>query len=75
MALWLAPIGFILLGIAITLGMRRRAVPGDNDSDSDSDSASASASANANNSISSTDRARIDALKRQHENLNKRDTT
>ena len=63
MALWLAPIGFILLGIAITLGMRRRAVPGDSDS------------ANNNNNISSTDRARIDALKRQHENLNKRDTT
>ena len=61
MALWLAPVGFILLGIAITLGMRRRAVPGD--------------SANNNNSISSTDRTRIDALKRQHENLNKRDTS
>lgn len=59
MALWLAPIGFILLGIAITLGMRRRAAPGDS----------------ANNSISSTDRARIDALKRQHKNLNERDTT
>ena len=61
MALWLAPIGFILLGIAITFGIRRHAVPGD--------------SANANNSISSTDRARIDALKRQHQNHNKRDTT
>ena len=61
MALWLAPVGFILLGIAITLGMRRRAVTGDG--------------ANNNISISSTDRARIDALKRQHQNQNKRDTT
>ena len=25
LALWLAPIGFLLLGIGITLGMRRRA--------------------------------------------------
>ena len=56
-ALWLAPIGFILLGIAITFGARRRAAQIDS----------------SDNSISSTDRARIDALKRQHENLNKRD--
>jgi cytochrome c-type biogenesis protein CcmH/NrfF len=58
MALWLAPVGFILLGIAITLGMRRRAVQIDS----------------ADNNISNADRARIDALKRQHENLSKRDT-
>ena len=64
MALWLAPVGFILLGIAITLGMRRRAVQIDSDDNN----------INTKNSISSTDRARIDALKRQHENLNKRDT-
>jgi cytochrome c-type biogenesis protein CcmH/NrfF len=63
MALWLAPVGFILLGIAITLGMRRRAAQID----------SADNNISADNSISSTDRARIDALKRQHENLNKRD--
>ena len=59
MALWLSPVGFILLGIAITFGVRRRPVKIDN----------------ASNNISSTDRARIDELKRQHENLNKRDTT
>jgi cytochrome c-type biogenesis protein CcmH len=64
MALWLAPVGFILLGIAITLGMRRRAAQID----------SADNNISADNSISSADRARIDALKRQHENLNKRDT-
>lgn len=64
MALWLAPVGFILLGIAITLGMRRRATQiGDADNDISAD-----------NSISSADRARIDALKRQHENLNKHNT-
>ena len=63
MALWLAPVGFILLGIAITLGMRRRAVQID----------SVDNKISADNSISSTDRARIDALKRQHEKLNKRD--
>jgi cytochrome c-type biogenesis protein CcmH len=57
-ALWLAPIGFILLGIAITFGARRRAAQIDS----------------SDNSISSTDRARIDALIRQHKNLNKRDT-
>ena len=64
MALWLAPVGFILLGIAITLGMRRRAVQ----------THSADNNMSPDNSISSADRARIDALKRQHENLNKRDT-
>ena len=64
MALWLAPVGFILLGIAITLGMRRRAVQ----------THSADNNMSPDNSISSADRARIDALKRQHENFNKRDT-
>ena len=64
MALWLAPVGFILLGIAITLGMRRRVVQIDSTDNNIS----------ADNSISNADRARIDALKRQHENLNKRDT-
>ena len=64
MALWLAPVGFILLGIAITLGMRRRVVQIDSTDNNIS----------ADNSISNADRARIDALKRQHENLYKRDT-
>jgi cytochrome c-type biogenesis protein CcmH len=64
MALWLAPVGFILLGIFITLGMRRRAVQIDG----------ADYNISADNSISSAERARIDAMKRQHENLNKRDT-
>ena len=47
----------MLLGIAITLGIRRRPVQIDS----------------ADNNISNADHARIDALKRQYENLNKRD--
>ena len=57
LALWLAPVGFVVLGIAITLGIRRRAIPF------------------AGDSISSSDRARIDVMKQQHQRANKRDLT
>ena len=55
MVLWLAPIGFLLLGIGITLSMRRQTF------------------ARATPPISQTDRAQIEALKKQHQTARKFD--
>ena len=55
LALWLAPIGFLLIGIGITMGVRRQAT------------------ATAPSPLNDADRARIEALKKQHKIVSKWD--